>query len=148
MLTTIRTTLTLLPVFIECVVFVLGCGDATDTADGGSFDDASPDSSLALDTSTDDIATESLVSGDASGDASLDYDGDCIYVDGGAPYVVAYDVPSALPSATGGELELGRYYAQSYTIYTGDGGAAGPDPVLSDHSRLRSSFMQTEAPIA
>lgn len=125
---TLRISDPLLTLFVALIVG--GCGGNTESDDAGPLGDATTDTSIAPMDGGVDTSTDAISPSDAS-DGGPASDGGCTYVDAGAPYVIVYDVPSAQLDPVGGAIEVGLYYAQTITVYTGDGGPSGLDPIWS-----------------
>ncbi len=116
--------------FVVAATVVVGCGGIPDTPDGSTdattdtFDVNVPD---VTDAAADVIDTDA---NDSAPDAKSDgatMDSGCLVIDGGASYITIDDIASNAPSATGGTVVIGRYYATADIHFTGDGGMTGTE---------------------
>lgn len=111
-------------------IALVGCGGGPETPDGST--DATADTSdVNVPDVTDAVSdVNEIDASDSASDAKSDAatpDSGCFVIDAGAPYITIDDVASYAPSATGGPVVIGRYYATKETHFTGDGGMTGTE---------------------
>ena len=116
---------TLRAAFGLCVA--CACGTMSQGSDGGLDADGTRTDAGVEDSPSD---VSDVMSDANTPDAVVEQGDACSLIDGGAPIIIVQRSPTSAPLATGGLMQLGRYYATAITRYTGDGGATGPDPTL------------------
>jgi hypothetical protein len=129
-----------------------GLADDGTTSGDARLDDAASDGAALLDSRVDEAASDVTAAGDAwmndaleagnDRDAARDgqgsnFDvqlvdapaGSCNAYANGAPLIEETRSPTTVPTPQGGPISDGLYFETSFVVYTGAGGASGPDGV-------------------